>query len=49
MGDSPILYIRVKKANMVKMRGAIKNSYSSRVCRIEVSGLIDVVSMTERV
>lgn len=35
MGDSPILYIRVKKARKVKMRGAMMNSYSSSMDSID--------------
>ena len=30
IGESPILYMRVKKAKKVKMSGAQMNSYSSR-------------------
>jgi hypothetical protein len=30
MGERPILYMRVKKAKKVKIKGAQMNSYSSR-------------------
>lgn len=35
MSDSPILYIRVKKARKVNIKGAMRNSYSSSVESIE--------------
>jgi len=35
ISDRPILYIRVKKARIVKIKGAIKNSYSSSVAKKE--------------
>ena len=35
ISDKPILYIRVKKARAVNIRGAIRNSYSSRVDNID--------------
>jgi hypothetical protein len=33
MGESPILYNRVKNAKKVKTRGAMMNSHSSRNCK----------------
>lgn len=40
MGESPIRYIRVKKARRVKIRGAIINSYSSRTERNDFCGCV---------
>jgi len=35
MGDRPIRHMRVKNENAVKIKGAMRNSHSSRVAKMD--------------